>query len=114
MSSVVVPNSFWMVGIATFTMLVSRIDMNMPTISTASGMPHPPERRALPAESAGPVGGPGRGATAVCPPGGPPGRGPTPAPPALVGRAAVVAETREFERAMGRFLGRTGGTLGAR
>ncbi len=31
------PNSFWMVGRATVTMLISRIDMNVPTISTASG-----------------------------------------------------------------------------
>ena len=51
-SSVVVPNAFWIVGIATLTMLVSRIDMNMPTMSTARGRPHPPDRAAAVPERA--------------------------------------------------------------
>src|SRR4051794_27423342 len=41
--SVVAPNAFCIVGIATLTMLVSRIDMNMPTMSTTSGRPQPPD-----------------------------------------------------------------------
>ena len=36
-SAVLPPSSVWIVATATFTMLVSRIDMNMPAISTASG-----------------------------------------------------------------------------
>src|SRR5882757_6081960 len=40
MSVVLTPNCFCIVGIATFTMLVSRVDMNMPTTTTASGTPH--------------------------------------------------------------------------
>src|SRR5882757_10213789 len=38
--SVVALNCFCIVGIATFTMLVSRVDMNMPTTTTARGRPH--------------------------------------------------------------------------
>jgi hypothetical protein len=41
MLSVLTPNCFWITGIATFTMLVSKIDMNMPMIRTSSGRPHP-------------------------------------------------------------------------
>src|SRR5882757_1291455 len=41
MLSVLTPNCFWITGIATFTMLVSRIDMNMPMIRTTRGRPHP-------------------------------------------------------------------------
>src|SRR5882757_8566709 len=41
MLSVLTPNCFWITGIATLMMLVSRIDMNMPTIRTTSGRPHP-------------------------------------------------------------------------
>ncbi|GAA5159209.1 hypothetical protein GCM10023321_40010 [Pseudonocardia eucalypti] len=41
-SSVLAPKSFWMDGTATFTMVMSRSDMNMPTISTASGTTQPP------------------------------------------------------------------------
>src|ERR1700753_2794187 len=40
MSSSEVPTSFCMFGIATFTMLVSSTDMNMPTTTTPSGSPH--------------------------------------------------------------------------
>src|SRR5581483_797310 len=40
-SSVVTPNSFCRLGMATLTMLVSRMDMNIPTISTTSGSPQP-------------------------------------------------------------------------
>jgi hypothetical protein len=36
-SPVDTPNSFWMVGNATVTMLISKIDINVPTINTASG-----------------------------------------------------------------------------
>jgi hypothetical protein len=39
MSSVEVPNSFCMVGMATLTMLVSSTVMNIPTTTTASGRP---------------------------------------------------------------------------
>ncbi len=39
-------SSVWMSGIATLTMLLSRTDMNMPTISTASGTIQPPSRGA--------------------------------------------------------------------
>src|SRR5882762_1405780 len=38
MSLVAAPKSFWMVGIATLTMLVSSTDMNMPKIRTISGI----------------------------------------------------------------------------
>src|SRR5882757_11451613 len=41
MPSVVAPKSRWMVGIATFTMLMSSTDMNMPTISTSNGTSQP-------------------------------------------------------------------------
>src|SRR4051794_2063266 len=34
------PSSIWIVGSATLTMLVSRIDMNIPTTSTASAGSH--------------------------------------------------------------------------
>src|SRR5882762_989780 len=40
MLSVETPNCCCMVGIATFTMLVSRVDMNIPTTTTASGTIH--------------------------------------------------------------------------
>src|SRR5882757_807821 len=40
MLSVETPNSCCIVGIATFTMLVSRVDMNMPITTTASGTIH--------------------------------------------------------------------------
>ncbi len=36
-SAVLPPSSVWMVETATFTMLVSSTDMNMPATSTASG-----------------------------------------------------------------------------
>ena len=36
-SAVLPPSSVWIVATATLTMLVSRMDMNMPAISTASG-----------------------------------------------------------------------------
>src|SRR5215217_576646 len=42
-SAVLPPKSDWMVAIATFTMLTSRMDMNMPPINTASGIRHPPD-----------------------------------------------------------------------
>jgi hypothetical protein len=37
---VVTPNSFWIREIATLTMLVSRTDMKLPTMSTVSGTTH--------------------------------------------------------------------------
>ena len=37
----VTPKSLWMVGIATFTMLMSSTDMNIPAINTTSGTPQP-------------------------------------------------------------------------
>jgi hypothetical protein len=39
--SMLAPRSLRIEGIATFTMLRSSTDMNMPVISTASGRPHP-------------------------------------------------------------------------
>src|SRR5882757_5760214 len=52
MLSVETPNCFCIVGIATLTMLVSRVDMNIPMTTTASGTTQPGLDAALP--------GPGR------------------------------------------------------
>jgi hypothetical protein len=40
-SAVLPPKSDWIVAMATFTMLTSRIDMNIPPMRTARGMRHP-------------------------------------------------------------------------
>src|SRR5882757_6620541 len=53
-----------MVGIATFTMLVSSTDMNIPMTTTVSGRPHPVDRGAAGVGAdrvAGPAGGVLRG-----------------------------------------------------
>jgi hypothetical protein len=42
-SAVLPPKSDWIVAMATFTMLTSRMDMNIPPISTASGIRQPVE-----------------------------------------------------------------------
>src|SRR5438067_2215803 len=62
MSSVLVPKSLDIDAIATLTMLMSRIDMNIPATSTARGKPHPPDADA---DADGGGGGGGGGSDAA-------------------------------------------------
>src|ERR671919_154879 len=71
MLSMSAPRSVRIDGIATFTMLRSRMDMNIPVISTASGRPHP---------------GPGVGSASV---------------PVGTGRAPLLEAAREVMREQG-------------
>src|SRR5882757_9423845 len=59
MLSVETPNRFCIVGIATFTMLVSSVDMNIPITTTPSGTTHFVFRAAASGLGEGPAGGAG-------------------------------------------------------
>jgi hypothetical protein len=63
-SSVVVPRSSWMAGMATFTIVTSSTDMNIPTISTSRDTTHDAPGADSPPRTGG---SPGAGAGSAAP-----------------------------------------------